>query len=103
MEISNEVTEEEYNEALKNKELLRKKLFDLRYAQYEHKKDTQKSIEINELIKQTKHQITRELIKIKMFETAYRFQSSHTSVKERNLYTEKIKNIKSRRQKNGRS
>lgn len=69
MEISNEVTEEEYNEALKNKELLRKKLFDLRYEQYEHKKDTQKSIEINELIKQTKHQITRELIKIKMFET----------------------------------
>lgn len=69
MEISNEITEEEYNEALKNKELLRKKLFDLRYAQYEHKKDTQKSIEINELIKQTKHQITRELIKIKMFET----------------------------------
>ena len=50
MEISNEVTEEEYNEALKNKELLRKKLFDLRYEQYEHKKDTQKSIEINELI-----------------------------------------------------
>ena len=31
-----------------------------------------------------------------MFHTVYRFQSSHTSVKERNLYTEKIKkyNIK---------
>ena len=34
-----------------------------------------------------------------MLQTVYRFQSSHTSVKERNLYTEKIKNITSRRQK----
>lgn len=69
MEISNDVTEEEYNEALENKELLRKKLFDLRYVQYEYRKDTQKSIEINELIKQTKRQITRESVKIKMYET----------------------------------
>ena len=29
--------------------------------------------------------------RIKMLQTVYRFQSSHTSVKERNLYTEKIK------------
>jgi hypothetical protein len=38
-----------------------------------------------------------------MLQTVYRFQSSHTSVKERNLYTEKIKKYNIKETKNGRS
>ena len=41
--------------------------------------------------------------RIKMLQTVYRFQSSHTSVKERNLYTEKIKKYNIKETKNGRS
>ena len=69
MEISNDITLEEYNEALRNKEVLENKLLKLLNLQIEYKKDEQKLSEIYNLIKKTRSKIIREKIKIKMFET----------------------------------
>ena len=67
MEIDKNITLEEYNEALRNKEVLENKLLKLLSLQIEYKKDEQKLSEIYNLIKKTRSKIIREKIKIKLY------------------------------------